>query len=124
MWRSVLVRILAFLLIAEAVWSAFWIAGLIPTLAIYPAPVAVLVAIRAGVAALEGSAGWRLATRRPDGLVLARWGVLGSAVLTTAEIGWRMAPSDFWPWYRWYYVGAYWVYAVTVAWYAPRPAHD
>ena len=73
------VRLLAFFLIAEGVWSAFWIAGLLPTLAIYPGLVVILVSLRAVLAALACSSGWWLATGRPAGPVLARWALLGSA---------------------------------------------
>ena len=110
-------RLLALLLIAEGTWSAFSIATLLPTLAIYPGRVVALLALRAAVAAAECSGGWSLATHGRAGPALARWALAASAILTTFEVGWRLTPTDLWPGYRWYYVCGYWLYAAAAGGY-------
>jgi hypothetical protein len=51
--------------------------------------------------------------RRPPGRSLARWVLVLSALLYTVGLGFGLAPSSIFPAYRWWAVGAYWIYALS-----------
>lgn len=103
--------LLGFLLLFEAVLTGMWIARLLPTIGIYDVVALIVMANRAVVGAAELLAWWLIRTKRPLAIPLTRIVLVASAVLTTLEIGWRLAPSNIDPAWRWWYVGGYWVYA-------------
>ena len=111
-WRLVL----AVLLVAEGFTTALRVTGLLPNLAVYGGVALGLIGLRAVAGVLACTSGWLLAIGRPPGAQLARWTLLASAALGTLEIGWRLAPSDLDPAFRWYYVIAYWTYAGAGTW--------
>ena len=114
---SALRRVIAALLLAEALLSAAWIAGLMPSVPTREAVILVLVTLRGGVSALQLTAATLLFGRRPPGWRLARWALLASAALVTLEIGWRLSPSNIDPTFRSWFVAWYWVYALACGWY-------
>jgi hypothetical protein len=106
-----LTKLLAVLLLAEAVRTAFWIAELLPSLGWRGHWILLLVLARAGVGALQIASTVLLFDASARGVRLAQIALISSAVLLTLEIGLRLAPSDVDPSFRWWIVGAYWVYA-------------
>ena len=75
-------------------------------------PVALALILARGLAgALQFAGGWLLATRRPQGVVLAQWGLAGGALLTILGVGFGLAPTSIYHWLRWQVTGAYCVYA-------------
>lgn len=107
--------VLSGLLILEGLYTAVWIAGLIPTLVAYDALTLTVIAARGAVGGLEFVAGWWLGSRRPGAGALATWTLLASAALLTVELGARLAPSDLDPAFRWPFVAGYWVYTLLAA---------
>jgi len=105
-------RLLAVLLLAEVVRTAFWIAALLPSLGWRGHWILLLVVARAGVGALQIASSVLLFEERARGVRLAPIALISSALLLTLEIGFRLAPSDVDPSFRWWIVGAYWVYAM------------
>jgi hypothetical protein len=103
--------LLGFLFLLEAALTGLWITRLLPSLGVYDATADVLIASRALVGAVELMTWWLIHGRRPTAVPLARVVLVASAVLTTLEIGWRIAPSNMDPAWRWPYVTAYWIYA-------------
>src|SRR5512132_3559539 len=97
----VLTRLIAFLLIAEALFSALRLATLLSQLGIYDPVAIALIVARGALGALQFTGGWMLATHRPAGPVLARWALAGGAALTVLDVGLRLAPSTVYYWYRW-----------------------
>src|SRR5437016_120041 len=93
--------VLPTLLILEGMLAALRIANLLPTIMVYDAVALILIALRGGVGALAFVSGWLLRIKRPPGETLAQAALLSSAVLTTLEIGARLAPSNLDPAYRW-----------------------
>jgi multisubunit Na+/H+ antiporter MnhB subunit len=100
----------------EALYSAFWIARLLPSLAVRDSLTVLLVSIRGTVSAVELIAAWALLRRSPGGPLLAGAALGASAVLTVLETGWRLVPTNLDPTWRWGIVGAYAVYAVLGIW--------
>jgi hypothetical protein len=105
--------IVAGLLILEAVQSALWITRLLPSLAVRDRTTIALVVLRAAISALQMVAGVQLRANRMSAAPLARATLLASAALIPFEIGWRLAPTNLDPTYRWWVVGAYLVYAAA-----------
>jgi hypothetical protein len=52
-----------------------------------------------------------MSTGRPQGFVLAQWGLAGAAIVTIAGVGFDLAPSSVYHWLRWQATIAYCVYA-------------
>jgi hypothetical protein len=100
-------------LVAESALTALWLTGLLPTLAVYDGLTLALIVLRVIVALVEFAAGVMLLRRQAPGPLFARGALLVSAPLLTAEIGFRLTPSNLFPDYRWPVVAAYWVYAVV-----------
>ena len=113
-------QLLALLLVLEGIATPIWIARLLPSLAAYDALVLVVIVARLVTAAGLFMGGWLLTNQRPAAAPIARAALLVSAVLTTMEIGFRMAPSNLDPTFRWPVVALYWVYALGVSWYLRR----
>ena len=118
----VIARVVAFLLIAEAMFGALRLAGLLSQLGIYEPFVRVLILARGALGALQFAGGWMVANHRPAGPVLARSALIAGALLTVLDVGLRLAPSGVPYWYRWQYTAAYCVYA-GVAWGILRAAY-
>ena len=110
-----LVRLIAFLLIAEAMFGALRVAGLLPQLSAYDFVAITLIVLRGLVGAWQFVSGWLLANRRPQGLAMAPWALLASATLTVFEVGFNLAPTDIYYWLRWQVTGGYALYAVSAA---------
>lgn len=104
--------LLAVLLIAEALNTALWIAGLVPVLAAHDALAVVMIVLRGLVGALQLASGSFLIGGRPSASVLAQLALGLSAVLVTFEVGLRFAPTSLDPTYSWPIVVIYWVYAL------------
>lgn len=109
----------AFLLV-EGLSSALRVAGLMSALAGHGAVAVVVVLLRLPVGMMQFTGGWLLAAARPPGDTVARIAFLTSAVLTTLETGFRLAPTNADPTYRWPIVGAYWIYALGMTWLVGR----
>lgn len=103
--------LLAFLLIAEALSTAFWIAGIVPKLASHDALVVAMVVARGFVGALQLGSGSFLLAGRPSEPVLAQLALLLSAILVMLELGFAFTPTSLDPMFRWPTVLVYWIYA-------------
>jgi len=110
-----IVRLLATCLIAESMFGALRVAGLVPRLGAYDAVAVALILARAVLGPLQFVSGWLLATRRPQGFALAPWAFLTSAAITPFDVGLGLAPTDVYAWLRWQVTAAYVVYAVGAA---------
>jgi hypothetical protein len=73
----------------------------------------VLILARGLLGALQFAGGWMLANRRPAGVVIARWALLAGAALTVLDVGFRLAPTNIYYWYRWQATAAYCIYALA-----------
>jgi hypothetical protein len=115
-----LTRLLAFLLIAESLWTARNLAMLVSTLAVYDGLATMLIGLRGLVATLQFTGGWLLAKRRPPGGVFASTGLLAGALLTIFDVGLRLAPTGTYPWLRWQITLGYAAYAAAAVWWLRR----
>lgn len=120
MVRTVVKNLIAALLFVEALNSAAWLTGLVQTVGSRDAVQLGLMALRGGVTALQLAGALQLFDGRARGSTLASWALAASAVLVTFETGWRLAPSNADLTYRWWFVGAYWVYAAASTWWLRR----
>lgn len=112
----VIARIIAFLLIAESMFGALRLSGLISQLGIYDALAIALILARGALGVLQFSGGWLLANHRPAGAVFARWALVAGAILTVFDVGLQLAPTDIYYWYRWHVTVAYGLYAMAAIW--------
>jgi hypothetical protein len=101
------------LLLLEGARTALWIARLAPMLGAYSVTTTVVILLRGLTGALQIIAGWLGFEARLPARPLTMIGLLASAILTTLELGARLAPSDADPTFRWYFVAGYWVYALA-----------
>lgn len=108
----------------EGMWTALWLARLVPVLGIYEGITLVVIGARGLVGALQMASGWMLVRGLPPATVFARGVLVGSAVLLTLELGARLGPSSLFPSLRWPVIGIYWVYALTAAWHLGRVRRD
>ncbi len=109
-------RLLAFLLIAEGVYTLFWLVQLLPSLGWRYALSVALIAARGVVGAMQLSTGWGLSSRRLSALSIAPWVLAASAALLTIELGGQLTPTNLDPTFRWPVVGAYWIYCAIAIW--------
>jgi hypothetical protein len=108
---ALLVRLIAFLLILEAMFAGLYLVNQIDQLGMN-GPVALALILARGLAgALQFAGGWLLATRRPQGVVLAQWGLAAGAVITIIGVGFNLAPTSIYHWLRWQVTGVYCLYA-------------
>ena len=105
---------LATLFFLESLGAVLYLSRLISALPGHDALVVVLILLRGVIGALQFMAGWMLAARRPPGVVLAQWAVVGSAVWVLLAVGFNLAPTDIYPWWRWQAASAYGLYAVVM----------
>ena len=110
---SVLVRLIAFALIFEAMFAGLYVANALAQLGIYDAIAVTLIIARGLLGAVQFAGGWLLANRRPQGVVLAQWGLAGGAVVTILGVGFDLAPTSIYHWLRWQATGVYVVYAIA-----------
>lgn len=110
----------ASLLLIEAFSTVSRLAALLPVLGVY-GPVALAVLGARGLAgALQFTGSWLLFSDQPPAAPIARAALLLSALVTTLETGFRLAPSNADPSLRWWLVGIYWVYAIGMAFVTTR----
>jgi len=109
----VIVRLLAFALIAESLFGGLRVAELISQLGGYDGVAVTLIVLRGLLGALQFMGGWLLASRRPQGLSIAGWAFAGAALITPFDVGMGLAPTSVYPWLRWQVTIAYDVYAVA-----------
>jgi hypothetical protein len=116
MFIRVISRLIAFLLIAESLVGALNFTQLISQISIYTPLTIALILLRVVVNAFLFVGGWTLANRRPQGPALARYALLTSGVLTVFDVGFNLAPTMIYPWWRWQVTGGYLIYAATCIW--------
>ena len=116
MFLRVISRLIAFLLIGEALFGTLNFTQLISQIGIYAPLTIALILLRAVVNECLFVGGWTLANRRPQGPALARYALIASAVLTVFDVGLNLAPTMVYPWWRWEITGAYSIYAATCIW--------
>ena len=104
--------VLAAFLILESIFNALYVAGLLRALAIYDAVAILLIFARGMTGALQFTGGWTLMTRRPGAAVLARLALIAAAIVTTLDVGFNLAPTSVYPWWRWQVTIGYWIYAL------------
>jgi hypothetical protein len=96
-------------------FGALRVANLISQLGGYDAVAVSLILARGLLGALQFTGGWLLASRRPQGFVLAQWAFVGAALLTPLDVGMGLAPTSVYPWLRWRVTMAYDLYAIGAA---------
>ncbi|HXT71151.1 MAG TPA: hypothetical protein VN700_15415 [Vicinamibacterales bacterium] len=109
---SILTRLIAFLLIGEAMLGVLRLSSVLPQISFYDPVAIALIIARLFLGALQFTGGWLLASHRPAGPAIACWALIGGAAITVLDVGFRLAPSGIYSWYRWHYTIAYVVYAV------------
>ena len=87
MISAIVTRLLASLLIAESMFGALRVAGLVSQLQGHDAIAVALIVARGLLCALQFVGGWLLANRRPQGFALAPWAFVTAALLTLAALG-------------------------------------
>jgi hypothetical protein len=108
--------VVGLMLMADAAVTEVWFAGHVPVIDTYDA-VAVVIMIAAAIAgAVLFMTARLLLQRRPGAAVLGTASILASAVLTTLQLGCRLAPANVVPSLRGPLVVAYWIYAFLVIW--------
>jgi hypothetical protein len=100
-------------LAGEGLYTALWLAGLLPGLVRRDGLTLLLVIVRASVGALQIVAAWMLMKDSPSGRPLGIATLAASAALITFETGWRLVPTNLDPTYAWWLVGGYWLYAAV-----------
>ena len=115
-------RPLAIILLAlESGVTFVHIAGLVYTIAAYePLAIGVLIA-RALAGAGLATAAWLLAQDAAPANAIARGAVVASAAVYLLDAGLALAPSIAPAFWRWPFVGGYWLYAIVLV-AALRPA--
>lgn len=106
-------RVLAALLVIEALWTVTRLASLVSTIEAYDWTAILLIAARGLTGAMLMSGGWLLFERRQSAAPIAGAALLLSAVLFILDAGLGLAPSGIYPFWRWQFVGAYWLYAIA-----------
>src|SRR5688572_7721403 len=104
--------IFSVLLIVEGLSSVVRAVMRLQVIIVYPWMTVLFMAARLVVAIQQFTAGWLALGDRPLASVMARWAYLQSAALLTVELGFRFAPTNIFPAYRWWLVGGYWIYAL------------
>jgi hypothetical protein len=123
MLRPLFVRVVRALLLLEALSGALWIARLLPGLPARAGVTSMLVLLRAAISVAQVASFILLVRQNSAGLRWGRVSLLASALVIVPELGWRLAPTNTDPTYRWHYVAAYWMYA-AVGWMVLRDRHS
>jgi hypothetical protein len=121
---SILVRLLAFALIFEAMFAGLYVANALAQLGIYDTVAVSLIIARGLLGAVQFAGGWILATGRPQGVVLAQWGLAGGAIVTILGVGFNLAPTSIYHWLRWHATAVYVAYAIAAIAILRRSAHS
>lgn len=108
-------KVIATLLRVEAILNALYVAGLLSALPGHRWTAVTLILARGVVGALQYVAGTRLHNDEPSGRTLATMALLSAAALTTLDVGFNLAPTPIYPWWRWQTVGIYWTYALLAS---------
>jgi hypothetical protein len=106
--------LLAALLFFEALVSVVYLSQSISTLPGHDATVVALTILRGVVGALQFIAAWMLAARRPPGRALAQWALVSSAIWTLLGVGFNLAPTSIYPWWRWQFTIGYGLYVLAM----------
>jgi hypothetical protein len=116
-------RLLGSLLILEALGTGIWVANVVPMLAAIGAVAVAMLIARMLVGALQFVSGWLLFAGRPPATTLAIAALGLSAALVVLEFGFRLAPIDQDPEYRWLIAGVYGAYSAGwIGWLVSRSA--
>ena len=107
-------KTIGLLLVAEAAFAAFYVAQLLSALPGHDASVTALISLRGLVGALQFVAGWMLMTRRAPAVTVARWAVVAAAAWVLLGVGFNLAPTSIYPWWRWQATAAYFLYALAL----------
>jgi hypothetical protein len=107
-------RVLGLLFLFESFLAALYLSQLISALPGHDASVIAVILARGGVGALQFTAGWLLSARRATGIVVARWAIVGATAWVLLAVGFNLAPTDIYPWWRWQATGAYALYAAVM----------
>jgi len=102
-------------------FGALRLSSVLPQISFYDPVAIVLIIARGLLGALQFTGGWLLANHRPAGPTIARWALLGGAAITVLDVGFRLAPSGIYSWYRWQVTATYVAYALAAAWWLGRP---
>jgi hypothetical protein len=106
-----MIRVIAFLLLAESLLTASRLTALLPSIAVYDGVALLLIVLRGLLAPLQFAGGWFVASKRPQGRPLAVAALAVGAVLTVFDVGLGLAPSPVYPWWRWQATVIYAIYA-------------
>ena len=117
-------RVLSFLFLAESFLAALYLSQLISALPAHDPSVIAVILARGGVGALQFTAGWLLLQRRPTGIVVARWAIVAAAVWVLLAVGFNLAPTSVYPWWRSQATAAYGLYAGALLLAVNRVAKD
>ena len=103
-------RLLSALFVLESLLAALYLSQLISALPGHSASVIAMILARGLVGALQFTAAWLLNARRPTAIVVARWAVASAMVWMLLAVGFNLAPTDVYPWFRWQATAAYVLY--------------
>jgi hypothetical protein len=106
-------RIVAAFLFLESLAGVFYVSRLVSALPGHDAPVIGLIVLRGVVSALQFAGAWMLFARRPPGVPIARAALLGSLVWTLLAVGFNLAPTGVYPWWRWQFSAVYVLYVAA-----------
>jgi hypothetical protein len=104
-------RALSLPFVLESFLAALYLSQLISALPGHDASVIAVILARGGVGALQFTAGWLLGARRQTGFVVAPWAIVCGAAWELLAVGFNLAPTSIYPWWRWQATGAYALYA-------------
>ena len=104
-------RVLSFLFLIESLFAALYLSQLISALPGHDASVIAVILARGGVGALQFTAGSLLSQRRLTGIVVARWAIVCAAFWVLLAVGFNLAPTSVYPWWRTQATAAYGLYA-------------
>ena len=114
-------KVIAVLMLLEVGINALWIAEVLPSIAVRDAMTWALILVRGVLTALEFTAATNLWQGSAAASALARRVLAASAALMLLETGFRLAPTNLDPTFKWWVTGAYWVYMLAAGW-VLRPA--
>ena len=104
-------RAVSALFLLESLLAALYLSQLISALPGHDTSVIAVILARGLVGALQFTAGWLLGARRQTGVVVARWAIVGAALWELLAVGFNLAPTSVYPWWRTQATAAYGLYA-------------
>ena len=105
-------------------FGALRLSSVLPQITFYDPVAIALIVARGLLGALQFTGGWLLSSHRPTGPVIARWALIAGAALTVLDVGFRLAPTSIYSWYRWQVTAVYIVYAAVGVWVLSRRLSD